>query len=612
MAGAGRQRLDSSGAALESRPMAERAIDDVSSVRGGRRSTVERYPIPPIRGRQTRRFFPVLGLMFLGWVLLWPFLTLGFLNHGDAPAAAWIHGLYERKDVALHRAEQNGRPRLVIVGGSGALFGIDAELIGRRLHIDAINDGSHAGLDTYILRRARSVLRPGDSALLCPEYEMWWRTDVPDVEWDYAITYDKRFVWRSGFANGLRTLYSVPGADYWTSACAWGKEWMGREAEDAYNPAALDASGDMRLDLRPKPFQIPDRCRPPDPADPQCATDDFRAFGEWARANRVRVFFSWPNMCRPDAPPPRATPAPARALLDACGFIPLNAPAETCYPSDWFYDTPYHLNGGGRRVRTEALIRRLRPYYDQPAAPDRIQGVYLVGRETRWLRDRNAFTDRPGVRARYLVPAPADAPDAITPEHLLALARRGVPVYCDDPTVLAMLPADRWDAREIGRDIASVSAWLKRFDHHLIVLARSAAAPDPAELLGDDVPPELRRAANLGLPFLAVIGTGPWRNVRDVSTRAQGVYLRTTLARLVGRSVPRLRLSIGARGGRSSIRADERTFALSEDGQICMAVFEPEQAILAGVATFPGGGTKTVWSMKQLVPRPDPSAAVAR
>jgi hypothetical protein len=537
---------------------------------------------------------------------------LAFLNRGDAPAVAWIHGLYQRKDVALHRADPAGRPRLVVIGGSGALYGIDAQLIGRRLHVDAINDGAHAGLGTYILHRARSVLRPGDTALLCPEYELWWGKDMPDIEWDYVVTYDKRFVWSPGIAEALRSLYSVPGADYWDSLMSWAKRLQGLVAMDPdYNLAAVDGAGDLRIVPPHKPFSVRTACRLPDADDPGCAVQAYREFGQWARANHVRVLYSWPNLYCSKPPPGGVSPA-VRKTFDDCGFNLLNAPSETCYPRDWFTDTPYHLNGGGRRVRTEALVCRLRPYFGRPAEPDDLQGIYLVGRETRWLRDGNAFDDRPGVRAKYLVTQPTDNPDAITPDQLAALARHGVPIYCDDPAVQAILPAQLWDAREVDRDAVTIGTWLKRYDRHVFVLARSGAPSSGLALLGDDVPAEIRNAMNAAAPALAIVGTGPWRNVRKVSVREKGVYLDTSLANLVGRRVPHLGVAAGARAGRSSIRANGRTFVAADDGEICVAVFDPEQSILVDAGTFQGGATKTVWSMKQLFPRPGPSAAQVR
>lgn len=594
--------------------MAEREIDAGAAPAGAGKGIPARYPVPSIRGATSRAFLPVLGLTLLAWFISWPFLTLAFLNHSDVPDVAWIHRLYQRKEVALRRAAANGRPRLVIIGGSGALFGVDAELISRRLHVDAINDATHAGLGTYVLRQAESVLRPGDSALLCPEYETWSRDDLTDIEWEYAVTYDKRFVWRSGAMEGLRSLYRVPADEYWTSLCAWGSWLIGRDSVGGYGVATLDAAGDLRRAARDQPFAIPARGDLPDPTSSSMGTQAFRDFGQWARSNRVRVFYSWANMCRPESPAPAVTPPRTQALLDQCGFVTLNAPAETCFPPEWFFDTIYHLDGGGRRVRTEALLARLAPYYGQTAAAPAQQpeGIYLVGHDTIWLHDGNAFDGRPGVCARYLVLMPDGAPGAITPRQLAELARRGVPVYCDDPAVTALLPRSQWETRDVDRDAASIAGWLRRYDHHVVVLARSGERIAPGAPLGPDLPADVRQAIEGGRPAVAVLGTGRWRGVHAVRTGLKYAQIKSQSASLVGRGDPSLAIVAEARESYSRIRADVRIMAEADDGQICAAVIDPEQGIVVATATFPGGGTKAVWSMKQLIPRPEPNSAPVR
>ena len=48
-------------------------------------------------------------------------------------------------------------------------------------------------------------------------------------------------------------------------------------------------------------------------------------------------------------------------ILQARTKIPLLTSIDSlCLPDDYFYDTPYHLNEQGRRIRTERLIVNLR------------------------------------------------------------------------------------------------------------------------------------------------------------------------------------------------------------------------------------------------------------
>lgn len=559
-------------------------------------------------------------LTIVGWALVWPFATLGFLNsYATTDTPAWVQALYERKDLALQPAPGRAQARLVVVGGSGALFGIDAELIQQKLGVRTINYATHAGLNRYILYRARQSLRPGDSVLLCPEYELWWADEVSDIEWNYAITYDKRFVWPHGGTEALRTLYSVPGSSYYDSSIGWAKRLLERYQDEGvdYNVATLDPNGDLRGPIWRRAFEVPGPPPFPDALKTDGAHADFRDFAQWARSNQVRVFYSWPNSCRPDpAPSPEEciTPPQVRALFQSWGWILLNDPGETWFPPEWFSDTIYHVDPGCRRIRTEALIRRLRPFYGLTPTAQTTTGIYLVTGKTWWLRPGNAFAGQPDVRAKYLMPARVDSPDAITPGELAAWSARGVPIWFDDPTVESMLPPGAWDAREVDSERQSLADWLKRYDRHLFLMTRAGRLPGTGPTLpADALPPTVRAALENPGQAVVAMGTGPWKNVLRIATDSRVATLRIALERLIGKKVPHLMLSARADladGGESRISVNGRRFAATSDGQICVVVIEPSEGVVADAAIFAGGEQKMLWSMKQLVARQNPPTPI--
>src|SRR4051812_36376231 len=156
--------------------------------------------VPPIEARSSRRFGIVWLFTCVVLATLWPFLTLGWINRYDDGEVAFVAGVYARKTVAAARSAERAaaqhKPRVVILGGSGALFGVDAELMERKLGVPCVNLAVHAGLGTrYLLARARRDLRPGDVVVLTPEYQLWDEPPDPltELAWGYATTYDKRF-----------------------------------------------------------------------------------------------------------------------------------------------------------------------------------------------------------------------------------------------------------------------------------------------------------------------------------------------------------------------------------------------------------------------------------
>ncbi|MDB5171251.1 MAG: hypothetical protein JWN51_24 [Phycisphaerales bacterium] len=161
-------------------------------------ATSEQYGLVPIRTTSAKNFglawivtlvlcFPVFGVIAAVWV-----------TYYRSTNAAWINFMCRQKEVMLDRRAAQGH-RLIIVGGSNALFGIDGELIERKLHVPTVNYGLHAGLPlNYMLFRVSKKMQPGDTILLDPEYDLWSDGDryLPGPAFQFFFTYDKSYLLR--------------------------------------------------------------------------------------------------------------------------------------------------------------------------------------------------------------------------------------------------------------------------------------------------------------------------------------------------------------------------------------------------------------------------------
>ncbi|HKQ36971.1 MAG TPA: hypothetical protein VJ063_02770, partial [Verrucomicrobiae bacterium] len=92
------------------------------------------------------------------------------------------------------------------------------------------------------------------------------------------------------------------------------------------------------------------------------AFEDINAFVSWARANRVQVFATYPNLMEN----PIYQTAPAKRALqrirDAYAKLEvkmIGSFEESLLPPSAFLDTYYHLTREGARQRTERLIPHL-------------------------------------------------------------------------------------------------------------------------------------------------------------------------------------------------------------------------------------------------------------
>jgi hypothetical protein len=602
--------------------------------------------VPPIRSRSTRRFGLAWLLTPLVLGLLWPVLTLGWVNHYDDGEPAWIDGMYRRKEVAADRAaaraDESHRPRLVVIGGSGSLLGVDAELLEMKLGVPVVNFGLHAGLATeYLLYRSRREIRPGDSVLLCPEYELWGypAETFTDIEWGYVTSYDRRFLLDMDRGRALRVLYSLPLSEHVSSLRGWWKRVRGThyQTRPGYNLGFIGPNGDLRSSRAKTPFPPIVNYPFPDVRTAE-SVRYFRAFAEWARANNVRVFMTWPNACRPELPlPPGGDEPPAEmaALLKEFGFIVLDRPPETAYPRQWFTDTSYHCDAQTRRLRTDALARRLRPHFGLSALPDKPSGFYLVASPAHRPRVGNAFADDPGVEARYLAADPVDHPDAVTPAQVGKLLDAGVPVYYDEAEARALLRGLGRTPVEVARTTASLPLWWRKYDRHVFLIARggttpaaqagAAAAAPPAAPAAGFLPADLARALAGPAPVVAAVGTGPYVDVKRIVTATRGggrgPALHTDFRSIVRRDVPQFSIIVSAQtataaaaGERCMVRInrevrpapapDAGATGADGSGGVSVAVVDPVMGVVVDAATFPdaAGGETVTWRMNRIDP----------
>lgn len=82
---------------------------------------------------------------------------------------SWLRAMYQRKVAIAQQLE--GSKRLIITGGSGAHYTVNAQLMEQALGIPVVNLGldGPVGLDV-ILPSVLDVIRSGDTVLLIPEY----------------------------------------------------------------------------------------------------------------------------------------------------------------------------------------------------------------------------------------------------------------------------------------------------------------------------------------------------------------------------------------------------------------------------------------------------------
>jgi hypothetical protein len=273
-------------------------------------------------------------------------------------SSAWVHEIIERKQRA---AQSITAPKLVLLGGSSTLFGIKASVLESELGVPVINCGLHAGLGmACILREGKKMLRPGDTVMLFPEYELLSFGEKNRREWA-AITYLDYILSRN--SNHYLTL---PIADQIEIALMTPLDRIGKglknqwvqeklSAASEYNPydvVWLDDHGDMTgHDAPRRPALAEDRDqRICEPLIKGISLEEegfelISEFNQWAKANRVKVLAGFPSMVNRKEYDSNRIDTLQRTLrlfyfdqrIDVLGCL-----RDSLLSQNEFYDTVYH------------------------------------------------------------------------------------------------------------------------------------------------------------------------------------------------------------------------------------------------------------------------------
>jgi hypothetical protein len=267
--------------------------------------------------------------------------------------------------------------RIVLVGGSGLLFGVDSEMMETRFQRPVVNFGLWAGFGiTALLREIKPHLRPGDVVIVSPEYTVVFdRYDKVSTKWIYALAPVRNALpLYKDTKGGLRTfiadlnglvrskLRAFPEAmrEIFETGSLRPVLQHGRVAYRKY----FSAQGDSLRPVRTVPSpNLLEQFHADYFSRPGYENQSLAAFNSLCRDIRqqgIPVFFVFPAYAKEEFR--RQTEGmrryERRLRRELCCPI-LGTPDDFLYPYEVFTDTVHHINHEGRRRRTQRMIALL-------------------------------------------------------------------------------------------------------------------------------------------------------------------------------------------------------------------------------------------------------------
>lgn len=317
------------------------------------------------------RFLLALPLgLFLGMEL---FIGLLYTQLGvPTESSHWAYDLIQKKEAL---AASSPGPRLFLVAGSSTLFGISGQVIEQRTGCRTLNFGTHGGLDLdYILHTAQKNLRPGDTALLAIEYQLYTEALGSEPHDDYVLARDPDYFRQMSWWSKLEMATRIPFKRFQKGFRNRQKPEATPRPHPPYTNGAsyLNENGDELggvKELRPATgatFDVVVRVLADGlPSDQTAGFAALADFITWAQAHQITVLATFPNIIyQPAYEGPNAQKALATIthFYTSRGVPVIGTAREAMLPRDQFFDTIYHLMREPAIARTERLVPELRPY----------------------------------------------------------------------------------------------------------------------------------------------------------------------------------------------------------------------------------------------------------
>jgi hypothetical protein len=318
----------------------------------------------------------VVGLEGLGW------------GDGDAQTP-WTRAI-----DAGARAHAAGirEPKVLIVGGSSVLFGIDEDSLAARVGRPVVVYGLHAAMGIDVIAELSvDLIRAGDVVLLVPELPGFWAEHLfsPVLRGDWLVSHSMAihdpvasFPLRTWYAGRTRMRGFRARMDAWFAQKLRSLRRRGPpdpsppSPQSPYEIAAIDPTGQLAF---PRPataatvlYQSPsDRPELYDFATSR-GIDAVRILLDACRARGARLFVA-PGMRGLHADNTAEYAERVRALEErwmgaasALGAERLLEPGSTTVTEEFIYDTTYHMNDRGVALLEERFAAALRTALERP------------------------------------------------------------------------------------------------------------------------------------------------------------------------------------------------------------------------------------------------------
>ena len=311
------------------------------------------------------------GLVKFIWMII---VTAVIIKIPVAAVAFYVSNLppvysdsyYAGLPLKYDRLKNTPSPRIIVIGGSSTAFGIDSKITEKETGEPCVNFGLYAAIGLKpMLDLSASLIRPGDTIIICPEIDSQMYSDYEGYN----------SLWKSceGRSDMLFSLgaSSIPGMTGALKGFLTERDNLSANAasvsdDNIYSLSSFDAYGDI---IYPRPDNIMSKGYAPDSLpdiDPAIVTDGFadmiNRYALMAKLKGATVYFAFcpvNSLSVSDIPDEQK-----KAFVDALEFkltIPvISSLDDHIMDPGYFYDSNFHANDQGMTYNTLLLVNDLK------------------------------------------------------------------------------------------------------------------------------------------------------------------------------------------------------------------------------------------------------------
>ena len=300
-------------------------------------------------------YFKSVLFSFLGCCIIFVLSILMIIGTPTSSA----HATKELYEIKASYANSIKVPKILIVAGSNATYGISSSMITEETGIPTVNLGITAGFGSYVLDLARLLANPGDTIVLPLEYETYGFNHLqsePLIE--YVLAYDPKyllthpwfiaFVPRTTLIRGIIALFRTPPrVDL--------SQYISKSGDAIDNQEANITEKQRRVISATPPIKIKEKFN-------NDVLSSISEFAHWCRLQNIKLLATWPNTLWFEVYQERSYQNIFKNIekfYKSIGVSMLGKYNDSMYDKSMFYDSRYHLTNRGVHIRTRQLIKLL-------------------------------------------------------------------------------------------------------------------------------------------------------------------------------------------------------------------------------------------------------------